>query len=420
MDKRRVVITGLGTVNPAGHSIESTWSAVRRQAAAPRTAGVDDARLLPRVGQIDFTDLPIRKKETSRMNRGDALGVVSAVKAALAAGWIADESSDDKGLFFGTAKDTSAKRDFLMLIEPVSRLGYAAGAAAMVDNAMRYLTPFALLDCMPNLVLHYVSEIFKVRGDNCCFLHGGAAGASAIVTAFAAVRSGRLAAALAGGFDCTLDRLNLARYASLGLLATEHSDAACRPFDRRRDGFLPGEAGAAIVLEDREAALARGAQIHGEILGAGSACEATVYPDTSSGRAVDRALSAALSSARIEPRALGFIMANGAGTVEGDRAEAFGIRSALGRACEEIPVTALKGIFGHVMAGSGALELMMALEALASGEIPPVCGCNEPDERCRLRLIREESFQTDAHSAAIVSVGLGGQTCALVVGRGDR
>jgi 3-oxoacyl-[acyl-carrier-protein] synthase II len=424
MPNRRVVITGLGTVNPSGTSPEATWSAVRAGIPAPRTTGIDTGLALPRVCEIDYSELPVRRKDMARMNRGDSLGVIAALKAALAAGWVADESAD-RGLFFGTAKDTTAKSDFLALIEPVSRQGYAAGAAAMVDNALHYLTPFALLDCMPNLALHYVSEIFRIRGDNCCFLQTGAAGTAAIAAAYRAVRSGRLRAALAGGFDCLLDRLNLARYASLGLLtsckgrAARENEPACRPFDRRRDGFVPAEAGAVVALEDRDTALQRGARIHGEILGVGAACDASVYPWMTSGFATASALRAALDSARMEPNALGFIVANGTATVAADRAEAAGLSFVLGDLRSDIPVTAMKGVFGHVMAGAGALELIMALRALAAHEVPPVCGCEDPDESCPVHLVRERPLQRDSRAAALMSVGLGGQTCVLIVGRGE-
>lgn len=409
------MVTGMGTANPAGSSVEETWSAVRASQPVPRTSRADSPRPLPRVGEIDFTGLPIRKKDINRMNRADVLGVVAAAKAAQHAG---GEIGDSGGLFLGTTKDTSSHHEFLQLLEPVARRGYAEGAAQMVEVATQYLTPFVLLDCMPNLALHYVSEIFKLRGDNCCFLHTGAAGTSAVIEAYRAIRVGRIKMALAGGFDSTLDRLNLARFSSLGLLSEHPGDAACRPFNRMRDGFLLGEAGAVLFLEDRERALARGATIYGEILGAGSACEPICDPNTREGHAVARALEAALAAAKIDDEEIGFIVASGEGTVASDRAESCGIRAALKGASERVPVTALKGVYGHLLAGAGPLESMLALLAMEAGEIPPICGCDEPDETCGLRLVHGRSLETRVQTALVISTGTGGQACALALARG--
>jgi 3-oxoacyl-[acyl-carrier-protein] synthase II len=408
----RVVITGMGTVNPAGATPDETWEALRASKPAPRTPGADSCHRVPTVGEIDFTGLPVRKKDINRMNRADVLGVVAATKAAQHAG---AKTGESVGLFLGTTKDTSCQNDFLKLLEPVAQRGFGGGAAEMVEIATQYLTPFLLLDCMPNLALHYISEIFKLRGDNCCFLHTGAAGTSAIIEANRAIQAGRIKMALAGGFDSTLDRLNLARFSSLGLFSENPGEAACRPFSRMRDGFLPGEGGAVLCLEDREFALERGAAIYGEILGAGSACEPVCDVNARTGSAVARAVAAALASAKIKPGDAGMIVANGEGTVAGDRAESRGIRSALEGAADHVPVTAFKGVYGHLLAGAGPLDAMMALRAMATGEIPPICGCDKPDETFHLRLVHGQPLKTCARTAVVVSTGLGGQACALAL-----
>lgn len=417
MGEPRVVVTGFAAICPAGSSIQETWSAVR-SSRPPRRLNADDGYASLRAGELDFSGLPIRKKELGRMHRGDALAVVAAVTAGLHAGWSIDDFGEKKGLYVGTSKDTSSNRSLLQLLEPVDKLGYTAGATPMVENATRYLTPFALLDAMPNLALHYISDVFKLHGDNCCFLNPGAAGASSIAVAYRAIRRGAVRSALAGGFDSALDRLNLARFGSLGLLSRCPGDVACRPFDQNRDGFVLAEGAAMLVLEDREFAVARGAKIYGEILGVGAACDASDEA-VHSGPAVAGALKQALSSAKLDPRALGFVVADGAGTKEGDRAESEGIRQALDGGWEEVPVTALKGVFGHALAAASPLEIIVALHALDCGEIPPTCGCETQDDECALRLVRDEVLETQTQRAAVVSVGFGGEACAIVLGRGD-
>ena len=418
MTPNRVVITGLGTVCAAGGSVDETWATVLSSEPKPRIALDDETRGLPRVKEIDFSGLPVRKKEVSRMNRGDALGVVSACHAALNAGWTVDDPGERKGLYLGTTKDTASSKAILLMVNPIAALGYTAGASGMIENATRYLTPFALLDCMPNLALHYVANTFKLRGDNSCFLHTGAAGSSAIMAAFRAIRAGRVDSALAGGFDSTLDRLNIARFASLGLLSEDTGHTACRPFDRHRDGFVLGEAGAMLVLEDRQLALERDATIYGEVLGVGSACAPICDAKFHSGQAVELALKAAFASAGVPPESIDFIVANGDGTVEGDLAESAAIHDAFAGAARQIPVTAFKGVFGHVLAAAGALEAIMALKAMSCGEIPPAYGCDEFDERCAVRLVRGRPLSTGARRAVVISTGIGGQACALILERG--
>jgi 3-oxoacyl-[acyl-carrier-protein] synthase II len=415
MKDRRVVITGLGTVNPAGSTAGETWTSLRASKPAPRSPGADCSRPLPRVGEIDFTGLPIRKRDINRMNRADVLGVAAAGKAALDAG---ANLCDSAGLFLGTTKDTSCQNDLLQLLEPVAERGFERGAAQMVEIATQYLTPFLLLDCMPNLALHYISEIFKLRGDNCCFLHTGAAGTSAMIEASRAIRSGRIKMALAGGFDSTLDRLNLARFSALGLLSDNPGEAACRPFNRSSDGFLLGEGGAVVCLEDRDFALERGATIYGEILGAGSACQPLCEANASAGRSVERAVTAALASAMTAAEEVGMIVASGEGTPWKDRAEACGIRSALKGAADHVPVTAFKGVYGHLLAGAGPLDAIMALKALEAGEIPSICGCDDPDETLPVRLVHGQSLSTRAKTAIVISTGAGGQACALALAGG--
>jgi 3-oxoacyl-[acyl-carrier-protein] synthase II len=419
MPHPRVVITGFGTANPAGHSIQETWAAVCSSRPAPVAAGATDARKFPRVEKIDFAGLPVRKRDINRMNRADTLGVVAAARAMLDAGWAgAEEPGKFGGLFLGTTKDTASYGEFLQLLAPVARRGFAGGAVEMVEIATRYLTPFLLLDCMPNLALHYISEIFKLRGDNCCFLQTGAAGSFAILAAYNAICTGRTTMALAGGFDSSLDRLSLARLSSLGLLTADTERGRCRPFDRDRDGFLPGEGAAVLLLEARETAIKRGATIQGEILGGGSACETACDPRRRGGYAVTAAITVALGAAGISPADIGVLVAAGEGTPAGDRAEIRGISGALGGSAEDVPVTAFKGSLGHLMAASGPLESMLAIQALGERAVPPICGCEETEETWGLRLVRETVVPRTPIAITLGS-GTGGQVCALAFRKGD-
>jgi 3-oxoacyl-[acyl-carrier-protein] synthase II len=246
-----------------------------------------------------------------------------------------------------------------------------------------------------------------------------ASGATAIGQAFHAVRDGSVDVALAGGAEAPLAPLTFGAFALIRVLSSRNDDpeTASRPFDRDRDGFVMGEAAAILVLEEREAAVARRARIVAEVLGFGASNDAyhmtAPRPD---GRDAARAIRAALSDAGIGAERIGYVNAHGSSTPLNEPAEARAIRSALGPGSERVPVSGTKGLYGHALGASGAVEAAITALALERGVLPGTCNLVEPDPTIALELLREARRAT-VDAALTNSFGFGGMNAALVLGR---
>ena len=246
-----------------------------------------------------------------------------------------------------------------------------------------------------------------------------ASGAMAIGQAFGAIRDGTVDVALAGGSEAPLAPLTFGAFALIRVLSSRNDDpaTASRPFDRDRDGFVMGEAATILLLEDREAALRRRARIVAEVLGFGSSNDAyhmtAPRPD---GRDAARAISAALSDAGIGAERIGYVNAHGSSTPLNEPAEARAIRSALGVMAERIPVSGTKGLYGHALGASGAVEAAITAMALERGILPGTCNLEVLDPTIELDVMRE-ARTTQAEAALTNSFGFGGMNAALVLGR---
>jgi 3-oxoacyl-[acyl-carrier-protein] synthase II len=246
-----------------------------------------------------------------------------------------------------------------------------------------------------------------------------ASGATAIGQAFHAIRDGSVDVALAGGAEAPLAPLTFGAFALIRVLSSRNDDpsTASRPFDRDRDGFVMGEAAAILVLEEREAALARRARIVAEVLGYGASNDAyhmtAPRPD---GRDAARAIGAALRDAGIGPERIGYVNAHGSSTPLNEPAEALAIRTALGPGSEDVPVSGTKGLYGHALGASGAVEAAITALALQRGVLPGTCNLVEPDPMIDLTLLRDARSAT-VEAALTNSFGFGGMNAALVLGR---
>jgi 3-oxoacyl-[acyl-carrier-protein] synthase II len=206
----------------------------------------------------------------------------------------------------------------------------------------------------------------------------------------------------------------------LSALSSRNDDPsrASRPFDLNRDGFVLGEAGAAIVLEEWEHARRRGARILAEVVGYGASNDAYRVTDMHpQARGAIRAIEAALNDAGVEPSALGYVNAHGTSTVEGDRAETLALRTVLGNAARDVPVSSTKSMTGHAVAAAGALELVISLMVLRDQVLPPTVNLDTPDPECDLDHVPHRARSHDVEYALSNSFGFGGQNVALIVRR---
>jgi 3-oxoacyl-[acyl-carrier-protein] synthase II len=266
-------------------------------------------------------------------------------------------------------------------------------------------------DYLPHVQVHRAMADFGLSSVPVVFADACASGANAVGHAFRAVRSGESDAALAGGYD-PLSAFVFAGFNSLQALST----GLCRPFDRERDGLVLGEGAAVLLLEEREAALARGAAILGEIAGYGFSGDAfhMTRPDPE-GRGAEAAMRGALSDAGADPECVGYVNAHGTGTPFNDAMEAKAIRSVLGGRADRVPVSSTKAMTGHVLGGAGAIEAVFTLLALAASSIPPNLNYAVPDPECPVRVASVPEAAPGLSHALSNSFGFGGTNASLLL-----
>lgn len=380
----RVAITAWGAVSPFGLTPDALWDGLVSGASAVRPVARHVAGGLPVTtgGQapLETTDAE-RDLVMSRRPIADALA---------AAGLRADETA----LLWANGLDTFAHDTAGALVER------SAGAC---------FTAIAREHARPRRMIA-----------TAC-----ASATQAIGEAFQLVRAARVGAAVAGGATVMLTphyALGFAWLQALALdLAGEEPGAACKPFDRLRRGFALSESGAALVLEDLDAARARGARILGEIVGFGSSQDAfDLNRPPADGAGAELAMRRALTDAGLDADRVRAINAHGTGTRAGDPAEVAAIQRVLGERWRSTPVTSVKGAIGHPMAAAGALQAIAATQTCRTGIVPPTCNLLDPDDDCELdHVIREARRDVDVPVVLSCSYGMGGQNACVVIARGD-
>jgi 3-oxoacyl-[acyl-carrier-protein] synthase II len=421
MKRRRVVVTGIGLVTPFGSDVNGFWNALRAgQSAGRRITGVEGANR-------DVSGAPVcgfnarehvDAKSLRLMAPAVTFGVAAAQMAAKDSGMnFASVEPARLGAFVGSRGHSSDRQDLMPAVGRATDNGdfsltkYGAEGLPLVH-------PMWLLKGLANNVLYFVSLKFNAQGMNNNISMGGVAGTMAIGEAFHTIQRGLVDVALAGGYDSALDLDRIEMFDSSGLV-TKSTDAAhaSRPFDRRRDGFLPSEGAGFLVLETFESAQTRGARMYGEVLGYGSAGPAassnTLGPHV---RGFAGALTAAVADAGgLRPDA---VFTHGLATHDSDVEETRALKTVLGPSAQSTPAPALKSMLGNSLAGSGSIEAAAALLALAEGALPPTINRSEADRDCDLDyVVGTAAREMRLRAVALSNANLAGAHAALVLGR---
>lgn len=418
---RPIGITGLGAVCGAGLTIESIWDAILagRSAVAPVTqwdAGRWPRQLAAEVAGVDNRTLVEDRKLHKMISRTDMFGLYAAGGAVQQSGLEAYRDTleagaatlfnDRSGVFAGSGGGNyKSNYDFF------PTLAAAAGELPAFGRELSAtVNPMWLLRNLPNNVLCHVGIRHGFKGANACVTNQCVGGVMAVTEAAAAIRAGEADRAVAVGHDTPIEPETVFNYYQLGLMAAD----AVRPFDQHRGGTIFGEGAAAVILETVADAKARQAPILGEFLGSGCANEATglldLRPD---GDGVSRAIQLALADAGISPAEVGMIVAHGNGTRASDFSEANGIRRIFGD--NTPPVTAFKWAFGHLIAASGVLDLVMALTALRHQVVPGIPTLTRLDPALAPFPISSKPQKPRGDVAVVICRGFGGMNVALVV-----
>ncbi|MBP6015789.1 MAG: beta-ketoacyl-ACP synthase II [Candidatus Promineofilum sp.] len=408
---RRVVVTGLGTLNPLGQDTASTWAAVcaGQSGIGPITL-FDAADYETRIaGEVKDFDPVARfgRKEARRMARLTQLALAATEEALVDAGL-----KDNAGVRRRTGVIVGSGMGAL---DPIHE-----AADTLRDRGPSRVSPFFVPMMLADTPAALISITHGLTGPNLALYTACATGNNALGEAAAMIRRGAADVMIAGGTEACILPLAMAGFNSMGALSTRNDEPAraSRPFDAGRDGFVVSEGAAVLVLEEREHALARGATLHGELLGYGASADA--YHITMPGEAGEgaaEAMRAALVDGGLTPADVDYINAHGTSTPLNDRAETAAIKRLFGKRAYEIPVSSTKSMTGHLLGAASALEAIFCLLALRDELVPATLNYEQPDPACDLDYVPNASRPAALHVVMSNSFGLGGHNATILLGK---
>jgi len=409
-----VVVTGLGATTPLGGDVASTWDGLLAARSGVR-----------RLDEEWAADLPVRiaarvaVEPTEVLDRVEARTLDRSQQFALVA---AREAWADAGFAAPSAGDAGVDPERLAVVV-ASGIGGVLTLLAQYDvlreRGARRVSPHTVPMLMPNGPAATVGLALTARAGVHTPVSACASGAEAIALALDLLRAGRADVVVAGGTEAAIASLPIAGFAAMRALSTreDQPDAASRPYDKARDGFVLGEGAAVLVLETREHAHRRGARIYAELAGAGISADAHhVAAPEPTGAGAARALALAMRDAGLQASDVVHVNAHATSTPLGDVAEAKALRTALGDAANTIPVTATKSCTGHLLGAAGALEAAVTVLSLHHGVVPPTRNLDDPDDEVGLDVVRFEPRALAPGGAALSnSFGFGGHNVTLAV-----
>lgn len=414
VERRRVVVTGIGIVAPSGIGKDAMWRLLVTGGSAVRPVTCFDASQLPVSIAAEVPDFEPADFMTPRQARHRGRFAQLAVASTRLAVADADVplwrlASERAGLFLGTSAGAIGVGE--------------EQAVSFLRRGVRGLRRTLASSISPHSAAIESAAELGIIGPVETVCSDCASSTDAITAAYRQISMGLIDVAVAGGADAPISPLMFSAFGRSGMLAhgEETPGSACRPFDRRRSGWVVAEAGAMLVLEDAERASARGAHIYGEILGAGSGRDRPTYIGETdpSGQGFLIASRRALADAACDANDIEHVNAHAPGVPMTDLAEARALRALLGSRSATVPVTSIKGGLGQPLGAAGAMQLASTLLTFEHGMIPPTANCDEPDPACELDVVQCTARRAEPARALVTSHGLGGNTTSLVVAPAD-
>jgi len=410
IQRRRVVITGMGTVNPCGLTVPETWGAL--------LAGKSGIGLITKFDTTDFSvkiageikgfdpDKFIEKKEQKKMD--------PFIQFAMAA---ATEAMEGAGL--GSVELAKAERERfgINIGSGIGGLG-TIWAEAHGYRGPRRTSPFFIPSLIINLAGGFVGIKYGLQGPTSAGATACATGTHCIGDAARQIMFGYADRMLAGGSDAVINELGVGGFASMRALSTRNNapEQASRPFDQGRDGFVMSEGAGILILEEYELAKARGAKIYAEVVGYGMSGDAHhISGPSEDGDGPRRAMEAALQDAGIAPEQVGYVNAHGTATPSGDRIECLAIKQVFGASTAKLKISSTKSTSGHLLGAAGALETIVTALALETGQIPPTINIVDQDPACDLDVCANAVSSFNAEYAMNNNFGFGGTNGCVVL-----
>lgn len=423
--RRRVVVTGIGCVTPVGNDVESTWASLKEG-----KSGIDyithfDASGFPtkfasevknfKLG--DYIDHPERFQYSGRNIR---FAIGAAVQAMRNSG-LSDGKFDPTrfGVYLGAGEGQQDFFLFMQLIANAQRNG-EFDMEQFTREGLERLNPDEEREQEPNMPAGHLAGLFNAQGPNLNCLTACAASSQAIGEATEIIRQGEADIMMSGGAHSMIHPFGVTGFNLLTALSTRNEDpqAASRPFDKDRDGFVLGEGAGILILEDLDHAQKRGAEIIGEIVGYGSTADAyritDIHPE---GRGGTAAIKMALKDASTNTDEIDYINAHGTSTAVNDKVETLAIKQALGEDAYKTPVSSTKSMMGHLIAAAGSAEAIVCLLSMRDNILPPTINYHTPDPNCDLDYVPNAVREKQVKKTLSNSFGFGGQNISLIFSR---
>ena len=411
MVNRRVVISGIGLVSSLGIGTEANWAALCAGCSGITSISKFDAtqfstRIAGEVKNFDPLQF-IEKKDVKKMDVFIQYAVAAAQFAMDdAALQIPPEIAPRVGVFIasGIGGFTTIEREH----------------KALLDGGPRKISPFFIPSAIINLAAGQVSIRFGAKGPNSATCTACSASAHAIGDAFEIIKRGDADIMIAGGSEAAITPMGIGGFGALRALSTRNDAPphASRPFDKDRDGFVVGEGAGVLILEEYQAARARGARIYAELVGYGMSADAYhITAPSEDGDGAFRVMRAAIASAKIQPSDVDYINAHGTSTPQGDSIETLAVKRCFGDHASRLAVSSTKSMTGHLLGAAGGLEAGITALAVHHQVVPPTINLDEPDPECDLDYVPNQKRSMAIHYALSNSFGFGGTTAALLFKR---
>ena len=408
MSKRRVVVTGLGTINPLGNNVEDTWENL-----VNGVSGIDS------ITSFDTSNLPVTfagevknfdaneymgKQHARKLDRSGHLSIYATEEALKDARLDNQERlGPNVGIVFGTG---------------IGGIGATEDAVRTFDErGPSRVNPLAITQLMPNSSTGQVAIKFGIEGPSVTITTACAASANAVGEAKNMIENGIVDIVVTGGTESGTTPTTIAAFAQIRALSTQNDNPkeACKPFDKNRDGFVMGEGSTVLILESEESAKSRDAEIYAYIDGYGSTTDAYhITAPAEGGAGAVKAMEKAIDDAGITPSDIDYINAHGTSTPANDKNETEAIKTVLGEEASEVVISSTKSMTGHLLGGGGAFESMASILSIKHSKVPPTINLNDPDEECDLNYTPNNAVDLSIKTAMSNSFGFGGHNAVLV------
>ncbi|CAM4208328.1 beta-ketoacyl-ACP synthase II [Listeria ivanovii] len=410
MDRRRVVVTGIGAVTPIGNDAETSWENAKK--------GVNGVSEMTRLNPDDFpvkiaaelkdfdVEKYLEKKEARKMDRFTHYAIASAEMAVQDSGLIIDDSNATRvGVWIGSG--IGGMETFETQYE------------VFLNRGHRRVSPFFVPMMIPDMASGQVSIRFGAKGINSTTVTACATATNSIGDAFKVIERGDADAMITGGAEAPITKMSLAGFtANKALSLNPDPETACRPFDKDRDGFIIGEGAGIVILEEYEHAKARGAKIYAEVVGYGATGDAYhITAPAPGGEGAARAMKMAIDDAGLTPDKVDYINAHGTSTPYNDEYETQAIKTVFGESAKKLAISSTKSMTGHTLGASGGIEAIFTVLSIRDNIIAPTIHLKNQDEVCDLDYVPNEAREKEVDVAISNSFGFGGHNATLVFKR---